>query len=98
MFEDNNFVCMGKVTGFYNRRATPGGLLLQDLVVAVTTKTPWKQKKVMHLQVTLWDDLIQKSQGLRTGDKVRVTGFIEQSGTMDKKEFKLIATQIEKEK
>ncbi len=98
MFDNNYFVCKGKLSGCYNRRATPGGMLLEEALIAVSTKTPWKQKKIMHIQVTCWGDLAEKLQGFKTGDEIKVTGFIEQTGKSEKKEFSLMATEIEKEK
>jgi primosomal replication protein N len=98
MFDNNHFVCKGKLSGRYNRRATPGGVILEEALIAVPTKTPWKQKRIMHIQVTCWGDLVDRLQGFKTGDEIKVTGFIEQTGKSDKKEFSLMATQIEKEK
>ena len=98
MFENNYFVCKGKLSGRYNRRATPAGMLLEDVLIAVPTKTPWKQKKIMHIKVTCWGEVAEKLASFKTGDELKVTGFIEQTGNSDKKEFSLMATKIEKEK
>lgn len=98
MFEDNFFVCKGKLSGCYDRRSTPGGILLEEIVVAVPTKVPWKENTIMHIKVTCWGETVEEIKKFKTGDTVSVKGFIEQTGIGEKKEFKLIATQIEKEK
>ncbi len=97
MFDNNNFVCKGKLAGRYNRRATPAGLVLEDLLIAVPTKTPWKQKKLMHIQVTCWGNMAERICSFKTGDEIKVKGFIEQTGTKDKKQLSLMAIEIEKE-
>jgi single-stranded DNA-binding protein len=96
--EDNFFVCKGKLSGCYDRRSTPGGMLLEEIVIAVPTKVPWKENKVMHINVTCWGETVETLKKFKTGDVISVEGFIEQTGKGEKKEFKLIATQIEKEK
>ena len=98
MFEDNNFVCRGKLSGCYDRRSTPGGMLLEEIVVAVPTKVPWKENKIMHIRVTCCGETVEDLKKMKTGDTVSIKGFIEQTGLGKEKEFKLIATQIEKEK
>jgi primosomal replication protein N len=96
--EDNFFVCKGKLSGCYDRRSTPGGMLLEEIVVAVPTKVPWKENKVMHITVTCCGEIVESLKKFKTGDVVSVKGFIEQTGKKEQKEFKLIAIQIEKEK
>ena len=98
MADDNLFICNGKLAGRYDRRVTPGGVFLEDIVLAVVTKIPWKEKKVMHIKITCWGEGVELLKTFKTGDKLRVRGLIEQIGVGDNKEFKLIATEIEKEK
>jgi len=96
---DNYFVCKGKFTGSSNHRATPGGISLEDIVLAVTTKNPWKQQKVQHIKVTCFgDDSLNVLRASKTGDLLTVEGFMEQKGTGNEQEVKLIATKLEKEK
>ena len=95
---DNYFICKGKLTGSSNRRATPGGILLEDMILAVTTKNPWKQKKVMHIKLTCFGDNVDVIKTSRTGDVLIAEGFMEQSGTGEEQEVKLIVTKLEKEK
>lgn len=95
---DNYFVCKGKFAGSSNRRATPGGIFLEDVVLAVTTKNPWKQQKVQHIKVTCFGGSLDVVQSSKTGDLLTVEGFMEQKGTGKEKEVKLIATKLEKEK
>ena len=52
----------------------------------------------MHINVTCWGETVDTLRKFKTGDIISVKGFIEQTGKGDQKEFKLIATQIEKEK
>ncbi|MEI6079433.1 MAG: single-stranded DNA-binding protein [bacterium] len=98
MLENNFFVCKGKLSGCYDRRSTPGGVLLEEIVIAVPTKVPWKENKIMHIRITCWGETVENLKKFKTGDAVSVEGFIEQTGKGNEKEFKLIATQIEKEK
>ncbi len=95
---DNYFVCKGKFAGSSNKRATPGGIFLEDIVIAVTTKNPWKQKKVQHIKITCFGDGLNVVKSSKTGDVIAVEGFMEQKGTGNEKEVKLIATKLEKEK
>ena len=95
---DNYFVCKGKFAGSSNRRATPGGISLEDIVLAVTTKNPWKQQKVQHIKVTCFGDSLDVVRNSKTGDLLTVEGFMEQKGMGNEKEVKLIATKLEKEK
>lgn len=95
---DNHFVCKGKLAGSSNRRATPGGIMLEDIVLAVTTKNPWKQSKVQHLKLTCFGDSVDVIKKTKTGDILVAEGFMEQKGNGEEKEIKLIVTKLEKEK
>jgi len=93
---DNYFVCKGKFAGSSNRRATPGGIFLEDIVLAVTADNPWKQKKIQHIKLTCFGNCLDVIQSSKTGETLTAEGFMEQNGA--EKEVKLIATKLEKEK
>jgi len=71
---------------------------MEDVVLAVTTKNPWKQQRVEHIKVTCFGESLDVLRGSKTGDLLTVEGFMEQKGTGNEKEVKLIATKLEKEK
>lgn len=95
---DSSFSCRGKYAGALNRGATPGGMLVKEVVISVATKVPWKQKKVMNIKVICFGDDVELVDRLKTGDEIKIEGIIEQTGKKGKEEVKLIATKIEKEK
>lgn len=90
----NRFFCRGKFAGASNRRATPGGVLLSDFVLAVPSELPWKQKRMVSLTMTCFGDEVNVLKKLKTGDMVSVEGLIEDSG---KDGLILVTTKIEKE-
>lgn len=90
----NRFFCRGKFAGTLNRRATPGGVLLQDFVLSVPSELPWKQKRMVNLTMTCFGEEVVVLKKFKTGDKMSVEGLIEDSG---KDGLILVTIKIEKE-
>jgi primosomal replication protein N len=90
----NRFFCRGKFAGTLNRRATPGGVLLEDFVLSVPSELPWKQKRMVNLTMTCFGDEVGVLKKFKTGDKMSVEGLIEDSG---KDGLILVTIKIEKE-
>ena len=93
----NHFDCKGKLAGCYDRRVTPGGVILEDLVLAIPTAVPWKEKRTMHLRMTCCGDTAEFLKKLSTGDIICTKGMIEETGVSDNKKIRLIVTEIIKE-
>jgi hypothetical protein len=91
--EENDFCCTGRFTGAGRRRATPGGVVLQDICLAVLTEIPWKQKRVVHLDITCWGDQLSLIERLKTGAIIQVRGLIEDIRKGEKK-LRLVAREL----
>ena len=61
---------------------------MEEIVVAVPTKVPWKENKIMHIRITCCGETVDDLKKMKTGDTVSVKGFIEQTGLGKEKEFK----------
>lgn len=90
----NRFFCKGKFAGASNRRATPGGIVLEDFVLSVSSELPWKQKRMSNIMMTCFGDLTDVLRRLKTGDVVYAEGIIEDNG---KEGLRLMTIKIEKE-
>lgn len=93
MEEINEFSCTGRFTGTSRRRSTPGGVMMQDVTLAVLTEIPWKQRRVVHLNITCWGDQLNLVEKLKTGAIIKVRGFIEDVLKGEKK-FRLVAREL----
>jgi hypothetical protein len=93
---DNYFSLSGKFAGVITSGATPGGVIVKEILVAVNVNVPWKQKRLTNLKVTCCNDDAELVRKLKTGDIIRAEGVIEQTGTKKSEEVKLIATKIKK--
>lgn len=94
----NYFTCTGKLAGSSNKRTTPGGIPLVDMLLAVLVEAPWKQKRFSNIKLTCFGDNVNKLARIKTGDELTVEGFLEQKGIKKDSEVRLIVTKIKKEK
>jgi len=90
----NRFFCRGKFAGALNRRATPGGVLLEDFVLSVPSELPWKQKRMVNLTMTCFGEDVHVLRKFKTGDRICTEGLIEDNG---KQGLVLVTIKIEKE-
>ena len=98
MEQDNHFILTGKFAGSSEKRYTPGGLALQEFIVAVATKVPWKERKMMHHKVICHGKLITLIEKLSTGVEINISGMIEKTYSNGNDIVRLIATKIEEKK
>jgi hypothetical protein len=92
--EENDFRCTGRFAGAGRRRSTPGGMVMQDITLAVLTEIPWKQKRVAHIGITCWGDQLGLIEGLRTGAIIQVKGLIEDVRKGEDRKLRLVAKEI----
>ena len=72
------FKVEGKFAGLKNGRTTPGGIILEDLFLSVSSdKLSWKQERSYNIPILVWGDLALSARKLKSGDIIKMEGVIE---------------------
>lgn len=72
------FKIKGKFAGLKNRRTSPSGMNLGDLLLSVKSDAvSWKQEKSYNIPVLVWGDLALNAQTIKSGDIINIEGVIE---------------------